>query len=130
MPKSESFPRNGAKAKQGGAMSRILFSIVILFSVNLMANETYFICNHGDAHAVASYDEAGTIYNTQLDDFRAEILKTAFDDRFNCDEGVELLGAVKTDSGAQYLADCSADSLGTATVRIDLVCQDLNSIFK
>ena len=88
-------------------MTKVALILSLLFSINSMASSEHSICNYGDAHAV-----------------------DAFDDTYNCNEGVELIGAVKTEKGAAYIADCTADSLGTMQVSLNLSCEPLSSIFK
>ena len=111
-------------------MTRVILLISLLFSINLMASADHMVCNYGDAHAVASYDSVGTLSQVKLDDFRAKIMMDAFDDAYNCNEGVELLGAVKTEAGADYLADCAIDSLGVFQVKLTLTCTSIKSLFK
>ena len=93
-----------------------------------IAKDSLYICSYDDIYNISNYSEGATVLTErQLTADEEAKMESAFDDAYNCDEGVDLIGSVKTKDGADYLATCWADSLGPADVTLPQSCEkDLN----
>jgi hypothetical protein len=107
---------------------KVLFVLVsLLFVVNVaQAESPVYVCGSKTVEAIASLDfESGDFEQLPMSQEQRKFLTWEIDGLWNCDEGVQLLGAEPSDSESylmHYVARCSTDSLGTREVRLPLTC--------
>ena len=104
---------------------KILVSIasLCLFAQVSLANTAHYNCSYEDIKNISNYFEgATTLSERQLTESEQVKMENAFDNEYDCDEGVELLGSIKTPDGADYLATCWKDSLGSNQVSLPQTC--------
>ena len=108
---------------------KLLSIIALLLAFNTANAETpFYVCGLGEVQKIATLDPIGSdLKDAPLAPSEVTFLERAIDDKFDCDEGVELLGAELATKGSQkvyFAAKCSKDSLGTKKVKIELNCKD------
>ncbi len=109
-------------------MKSIIFFITLLTSALAFAEVPSYSCSYAESTALAKYDGTSSQLKVMnLSENEATYMEAAFDDAWNCDEGVELLGAefdYTQGKKVVYKALCSKDSLGTNTVSLTLSCEE------
>ncbi len=109
-------------------MKSIIFSLTVLTSAWALAEVPSYNCGYGDIATLAKYDGTSSQLKVKnLSEAESAYMEVAFDDAWNCDEGVELLGAdfdYAKGKKVVYKALCSKDSLGTHTVSLTLACKE------
>ncbi len=107
-------------------MRLLLMAAVLFSSFQASAFVTFYFCGLGDIQEITWFSSTGIESGErELTSSEVATLESTFDSLYNCDEGVDLLGAVHLSNGAEYKAICNADSLGSKEVRLKLSCEKM-----